>query len=100
MIDYLPKFNRRIDPQFKSLFKRRWREKAQRAKMKMSMIEATAELHGGKGIESAVEEYIEIVGFLDGGLPMKIRFGMESFTRAMVCRQTEGEIAACFSASQ
>jgi hypothetical protein len=33
MIDYLPKFNRRIDPQFKSLFRRRWREKPRRAKM-------------------------------------------------------------------
>ncbi len=76
------KDNRALDPQFKSLLKHHWMEEAQHAKLDTLMVEALAEGRKPEEIERAVEEYIEIGGFLDGGLAQQVEFDMESFIAA------------------
>jgi hypothetical protein len=83
--------DQRLDPQFKSLLKHHWMEEAQHAKLDTLMVEALAQGRGKKEIESAVEEYIEIGGFLDGGLRMQTQLDMESFMRATSRKLTDGE---------
>lgn len=83
--------DQRLDPQFKSLLKHHWMEEAQHAKLDTLIVEALAQGRGKKEIESAVEEYIEIGGFLDGGLRMQTQFDMESFMRATGRKLTDSE---------
>lgn len=71
-----------LDPQFKSLLRHHWMEEAQHAKLDTLMVEALAEGRTPEQIEKAVEEYIEIGGFIDGGLAQQMLFDLESFTRA------------------
>src|SRR5262249_29878058 len=66
-------------------------EEAQHAKLDTLMVEALAEGRGASEIESAVEEYIEIGGFLDGGVRMETQLDMERFMRASGRKLTEGE---------
>ena len=74
--------NQRLDPQFKSLLRHHWMEEAQHAKLDTLMVEALAEGRKPEEIERAVEEYIEIGGFLDAGLAQQVEFDMESFIAA------------------
>lgn len=74
--------NRALDPQFKSLLKHHWMEEAQHAKLDTLMVEALAEGRKPEEIERAVEEYLEIGGFLDSGLAAQVEFDMQSFTVA------------------
>lgn len=69
-------------PQFKSLLKHHWMEEAQHARLDTLMVEALAEGRSPGQIENAVEEYIEIGGFLDGGLKQQMAFDFEAFERA------------------
>ncbi|HKE02696.1 MAG TPA: hypothetical protein VKE91_01480, partial [Blastocatellia bacterium] len=80
-----------LDRQFKSLLRHHWMEEAQHAKLDTLMVGALAEGRGPKEIESAVEEYLEIGGFLDGGLRMQTQFDMESFARASGRKLTDAE---------
>ena len=45
-------------------------------------VEALADGRTGREIVSAVEEYVEIGGFLDAGLRQQTEFDLESLTRA------------------
>jgi hypothetical protein len=74
--------NQELDPQFKSLLKHHWMEEAQHAKLDTLMIHALAEACSAQDVESAVEEYVEIGGFLDAGLMQQVEFDLESLTRA------------------
>lgn len=74
--------NQELDAQFKSLLKHHWLEEVQHAKLDTLMVEALAEGRTEKQILDAVEEYIEIGGFIDGGLQQQVEFDLESFTRA------------------
>ena len=76
------KDNRALDPQFKSLLRHHWMEEAQHAKLDTLMVEALAEGRKPEEIERAVEEYLEIGGFLDAGLAQQVEFDMESFIAA------------------
>lgn len=71
-----------LDPQFKSLLRNHWIEEAQHAKLDTLMALALAEGRAGEGIERAVEEYLEIGGFIDGGLRQQVELDMEAFERA------------------
>jgi hypothetical protein len=71
-----------LDPQFKSLLKHHWMEEAQHAKLDTLMIEVLAEDCGSEEIERAVEGYLEIGGFLDGGLMQQVQFDLETFVEA------------------
>ena len=71
-----------LDPLFASLLKHHWMEEAQHAKLDTLMVEALAEGRDEAGIQSAIDEYLEIGAFLDGGLKMQAGFNLDAFERA------------------
>lgn len=74
--------DQQLDPQFKSLLKHHWMEEAQHARLDTLMVEALAESFTPEQIEKAVDEYLEIGGFLDNGLRMQTQLDLEAFERA------------------
>lgn len=87
------KDNQQIDAQFKSLLKHHWLEEAQHAKLDTMMVEALAEEMSEAEIEKAVDEYLEIGGFLDEGLKQQAIFDLEAFERATNYKMSESERA-------
>ena len=85
--------NEQLDPQFKSLLKHHWVEEVQHAKLDTLMVEALAAGRSEEQIMSAVEEYLEIGAFLDGGLQQQMEFDLNSFEQASGRRLTETETA-------
>ena len=85
------KDDQQLDPQFKSLLKHHWLEEVQHAKLDTLMVEALAENRSEEQIMSAVEEYLEIGGFIDGGLQQQVEFDLTSFEQASGRRLTETE---------
>jgi hypothetical protein len=80
-----------LDPQFKSLLKHHWMEEAQHAKLDTLMIEDLATGYGAEEIAEAIEGYVAIGGFLDGGLAQQVAFDLEALTRATGRAFTEAE---------
>lgn len=76
------KDNQDLDPQFKSLLEHHWMEETQHTKLDTLMIEGLVEFCTRKEIAGAVEEYMEIAMFLDGGLKLQTALDLVSFTRA------------------
>src|SRR5438034_7420882 len=85
------KDNQELDPQFKSLLKNHWIEEIQHAKLDILMIEALAAGLTEKQIMSAVEEYLDIGMFIDGGLTQQVEFDMAGFMAATGRSLTETE---------
>jgi len=85
------KDDQQLDPQFKSLLKNHWLEEAQHAKLDTLMVESLADGKSEVEILAAVEELIDIGGFLDGGLANQVEFDMQAFTRASGRELTEFE---------
>lgn len=71
-----------IDPLFKSLLKHHWIEEAQHAKLDTLMVEALAEGRDAAGIAAAVEGYLELGAFFDGGLKAQTAMNLDAFERA------------------
>ena len=71
-----------LDPQFKSLLKHHWLEEAQHAKLDGMMVEALADGMTKEEIASAVDEYLEIGGFLDEGVKSQTELDLEAFEAA------------------
>ena len=71
-----------LDPQFKSLLKHHWMEEAQHARLDTLVVEALAERRSAQSIEQAVQEYIEIGGFIDDGLRVQTQLDLDAFERA------------------
>ena len=92
------KDNQELDPQFKSLLKNHWLEEAQHAKLDTLMVEALADGMTEAEIEKAVDEYLEIGGFLDEGFKQQTIFDLESFERAMGYDLSESERAGFIAA--
>ena len=76
------KDDQELDGQFKSLLKNHWLEEAQHAKLDTLMVEAIADGMSAEAIEKAVDEYMEIVDFLDTGMKQQTIFDLEAFERA------------------
>ena len=70
-----------LDPQFKSLLKNHWLEEAQHAKLDTLMVEALGEGMTEEQIASAVDDYLSIGTFLDGGLKQQVIFDLEALER-------------------
>ncbi len=83
--------DQRLDPQFKSLLKHHWMEEAQHAKLDTLMVESLAESCDEQEIEKAINEYLEIGGFLDGGLKMQTQLDLEAFELATGRKLTDAE---------
>ncbi len=82
-----------LDPQFKSLLRHHWMEEAQHAKLDTLMVEALADELSDSEIDRAIDEYLEIGGFLDRGLRQQVEFDLESLTQATGRELTESEQA-------
>src|SRR5215471_15295291 len=76
------KDDQQLDPQFKSLLKHHWIEEVQHAKLDTLMVESLAAGRSEEERMRAVEEYLEIGGFIDGGLKQQVEFDLDSFERA------------------
>src|SRR5215204_5699374 len=68
-------------PQCKSLLRHHWMEEVRHAKLDTLMVEAIAAECSVKEREEAVQGYLEIGAFLDGGLAQQAEFDAESFTK-------------------
>lgn len=80
-----------LDAQFKSLLKNHWLEEAQHAKLDTAMVLTLASTMDKAGIESAVDEYLEIGGFLDNGMRQQTMLDLDAFERASGRTLTESE---------
>ncbi|MEZ5426459.1 MAG: hypothetical protein R2747_09350 [Pyrinomonadaceae bacterium] len=85
------KDDQQLDPQFKSLLKNHWLEEAQHAKLDTLMVETLAEGMSREEIASAVDEYLEIGGFLDAGVKQQAIFDLEALARATGRKFTDAE---------
>lgn len=83
--------NQELDPQFKSLLKHHWVEEVQHAKLDTLMVESLADGRDEEGIMAGVREYIDIGGFIDGGLKQQLEFDLDSFERATGRLLTDAE---------
>jgi hypothetical protein len=80
-----------LDPLFKSLLRFHWMEESQHAKLDTLMVEALAEGRDAASIDSAVDEYIALGGFLDDGLRGQATMNIDAFERATGHRFPSGE---------
>lgn len=85
------KDDQQLDEQFKSLLKNHWLEEAQHAKLDTLMVEALAKEMTEAEIEKAVDEFLEIGGFLDEGMKQQAIFDLEAFERATGSELSESE---------
>ncbi len=82
-----------LDAQFKSLLRHHWMEEAQHAKLDTLMVEALSAGMSEDDIAKAVDEYLEIGGFLDAGVKQQTIFDLEAFERAVGRSLTDDERA-------
>jgi hypothetical protein len=82
-----------LDPQFSSLLKHHWMEEAQHAKLDTLMVEALAEGRSEAELSKALDEYLEIGGFIDAGLRQQAEFNWENLERSTGRRLTRNERA-------
>jgi hypothetical protein len=80
-----------LDPQFKSLLKHHWMEEAQHTKLDTLMVEELAAATAPEAIQKAVDEYLEIGAFIDGGMQQQTQLDLDSFERATGHRLTAEE---------
>ena len=80
-----------LDPQFRSLLKYHWLEEVQHAKLDTLMVESLAVGRSEAEIMKGVDDYLDIGGFLDGGLKQQVEFDLGSFERATGRELNEAE---------
>jgi len=80
-----------LDPQMKSLLKHHWMEEAQHAKLDTLMVEALGASCTAAEIERAIDAYLEIGMFLDGGLMQQVEMNLAAFERATGRTLTDDE---------
>lgn len=68
-----------LDPLFSSLLRHHWMEEAQHAKLDTLMVEVLAEGRDAVSIDSAIDEYLEIGMFLDGGCKGQAALNLAAF---------------------
>lgn len=71
-----------IDPLFASLLKHHWMEEAQHARLDTLMVDALVEGREEAGIQSAIDEYLEIGAFLDQCFKAQTQFNLAALERA------------------
>jgi len=80
-----------LDPLFRDLLKNHWLEEAQHAKLDIAMVLALAATMSKEEIEKAVDEFLEIGGFLDAGFRQQTILELEAFETATGRTLTEAE---------
>ncbi|HET9639542.1 MAG TPA: diiron oxygenase [Allosphingosinicella sp.] len=71
-----------LDPLFKSLLKHHWMEEAQHAKLDTLMVEALADGRSEAQIQAAIDGYLEICDFFDGGFAAQTSLNLDAFEAA------------------
>jgi hypothetical protein len=72
----------RLDPCFKDMLKHHWMEEMQHAQLDSLMVEAIAAGMSPAEIETAIDGYWAIGGFLDEGLKQQTLFDLAAFETA------------------
>ena len=85
------KDNQELDPQFKSLLRHHWLEEVQHAKLDTLMVESLATGRSEEQKLKGVDDYLDIGGFIDGGLKQQVEFDLDSFERATGRELTDSE---------
>lgn len=87
-----------IDPLFKSLLRHHWMEESQHARIDTLMVELLAEGRDEAAIDRAIDEYLEIGMFLDGGCKGQAALNLAAFEaaagRVLADAEREGFLAA------
>jgi hypothetical protein len=71
-----------IEPLFASLLRHHWMEEAQHARLDTLIVEALAARMGEAEIEAAIDGYLAIGAFLDGGFRAQTELNLAAFERA------------------
>jgi hypothetical protein len=77
-----------LDPLFKSLMRHHWMEEAQHAKLDTLIVDALAVGRTEAQIDRAIDEFLEIGGFLDTGLKTQAGFNLDALEK-MIGRKLE-----------
>ncbi|MFZ0268570.1 diiron oxygenase [Caulobacter sp.] len=72
-----------LDPQFKSLLKHHWLEESQHAKLDALVFYELAARASSEQIDQAVEDFLDIGAFLDGGLAEQVQLDLASLEEAI-----------------
>jgi hypothetical protein len=72
-----------LDPLFKSLLKHHWMEEAQHAKLDTLIVHKLANGRSEDQIAKALDEFFEIVAFLDEGLKTQASFNLDALEKAI-----------------
>ena len=72
-----------LDPQFVSLLKHHWLEESQHAKLDALVFFELAERSTSDGIAAAVDEFLDIGGFIDAGLKQQAELDLASLEAAI-----------------
>ena len=70
-----------IDPLFKSMLKHHWIEEAQHAKLDTLLIDALVAKLPVEEREAAIDDFLEVTAFLDGGLNEQARLNLDALER-------------------
>jgi hypothetical protein len=80
-----------LDPQFCSLLKHHWMEEAQHTKLDTLLVTESINYLDAEVIETGINDYLEIVRFLDQGLMAQVQLDLESLSKAIRRKFTEAE---------
>ena len=83
--------NHDLDPQFCSLLKHHWMEEAQHTKLDMLMMEAMVQNLNIEDIQKGIGDYIDIGGMLDAGFAQQVELDLQSLSKAIGRRLSDGE---------
>jgi hypothetical protein len=72
-----------LDPLFKSLMKNHWMEEAQHAKLDTLIVDALGEGRSEQQIDRAIDEFLEIGGFLDNGFKAQAGFNLDALEKVI-----------------
>jgi hypothetical protein len=72
-----------LDPRFKDLLLHHWMEERQHAQLDTLMVEALAAGMAANQIQDAIDGYIELGAFLDGGLKQQAKLDLDSLEQAI-----------------
>jgi hypothetical protein len=72
-----------LDPRFKDLLLHHWMEERQHAQLDTLMVESLADGLAANEVQDAIDGYIELGGFLDGGLRQQTKLDLDALEQAM-----------------
>lgn len=71
-----------LDAHFKSLLRHHWLEECQHARLDALLLQALADQATPRAIDAAVDDFLDIGAFLDGGLKQQASFDLQSLEAA------------------